>query len=100
MARMQCALNILINFVLLPGLIFAPQFAEVQKPASRVEIHIGWGGLGTPQNADITIRRKDGAFVCDGNAVDAAKVRALVSALESPPLAKPEMENLGITPAW
>jgi len=98
---MQCAAFYpFIHLVALLSLSLTPQFAEVQKAVRRVDIHTGWGGLGIPQNADVNIRRKDDAFVCDGNPVDAAKVRALVSALEASPLAKPDMENLGLTPAW
>jgi hypothetical protein len=89
-----------VRLFFLFGLTFLPQFAEVQKPVRRVEIHSGWGGLGPSQNSDVTIRRKDGAFVCSANPVEATKVRALVAALEAPPISKPDVQNLGVTPAW
>jgi len=65
-----------------------------------IEIHSDWGGLGTPQNADVIIRWKDGVFVCDGKPVNAALVDGLVATLEIPIIGKPDLENLGVTPAW
>jgi hypothetical protein len=86
------------SFILALGLsAFA---AEVHRTVRQIEIHSGWGGLVTPQNADVIIRREKGEFLRDGKPVDASQVRVLVAALEAPPVAKPDMENLGATSAW
>lgn len=74
--------------------------ATAQENVRQIGIHSGWGGLGAPQNTDVLIRSKDGAFVRDGKRVDAAQVRALVSALQAPRVPKPDMDNLGVTLAW
>jgi hypothetical protein len=74
--------------------------AGAQKSVRQIEIHSGWGGLGSAQNADVIIRKDKSTFVRDGKRVDTALVQALVDALEAPHIAKPEMANLGITPGW
>lgn len=74
--------------------------AKSQENIRQIEIHSGWGGLGTPQNTDVFIRSKDGTFIRDGKRVDAAQVHALVSALQAPRTLQPDMDNLGVTLAW
>ncbi len=74
--------------------------AETSNRVSRIVIHSGWGGLGTPQNANVTITRGKDGFVRDGKAVDGALVDDLVRSLRHPMIARPEMENLGITENW
>lgn len=79
------------------------RFAYVQgaqKDVRLIQIHTGWGGLGTPQNAVVSIQRKGAAFVCNGKAVNAPSVKGLVAALTAPTIAKPDINNLGVTPAW
>lgn len=93
-------LPILFRLLFLAGLSLSVPTARAQERVRLVEIHSGWGGLGTPQNADVIIRSKDGAFFRDGKRVDAAQVQALVAALEAPRVNKPDMENLGVTSAW
>jgi hypothetical protein len=74
----------------------------VQAPNNvrEVRIHTGWGGLGTPQSADVIIRQADGRFLSNGKLVDASSVQALVAALDAPVIAKPDLGNLGITSSW
>lgn len=86
--------------IILIATLLTPFAAQGQKTVREIHIHSGWGGLGAPQHADVTILRENGVFVCDGNRVPADKVKALVAALVAPAISKPEMENLGITPAW
>jgi len=88
------------RLLLLVALGLSAHVAEAQKNVRVVEIHSGWGGLGVAQNAEVIIRWKEGAFLCDGRPVETARVQALVAALEAPRIAKPDMENLGVTPAW
>jgi hypothetical protein len=94
------SLSASLRLFLLVALCLSASITEAQKTVRLIEIHSGWGGLGTSQNADVIIRSKDGAFVRDGKPVDAAQVEALVTALKAPGVAKPDMENLGITSAW
>ena len=82
------------------GLSLSVPIVRAQESVRLIEIHSGWGGLGASQNADVIIRAKDGAFIRDGKRVDAGQVQALVAALEAPRVAKPDMENLGVTSAW
>ena len=93
-------LSACIRLQLLVALSLSPHIAEAQRNVRLIEIHSGWDGLATPQNVDVIIRRQDAAFVRDGKPVDTAQVRALIGALEAPRIAKPDMENLGVTSAW
>lgn len=74
--------------------------ASAQNNLRLIQIESGWGGLGAPQHANVTILQENGRFIRDGRPVDAALVQALVAALRAQPIAKPEMTNLGITKAW
>jgi hypothetical protein len=74
--------------------------AEAQKGVRQIEICSGWGGLGKPQNAVVTIQRKDNGFISNGRRISEMKVQALVAALSAPAIEKPDMTNLGVTPAW
>jgi hypothetical protein len=88
------------RLLLLVVLSLSALITEAQKSVRLIEIHSGWGGLGTPQNANVIIRQEKGKFLCDGKLVDASLVGALVAALDAPLIAKPDLANLGITPAW
>jgi hypothetical protein len=70
------------------------------KPVREIKIHSGWGGLGRPQSAAATIRRENGQYLRDGKPINAALVDAFLLALNAPVIAKPQMENLGITSQW
>lgn len=90
----------ILRSLLILALSLCASAVHAQKIVRQIEIHSGWGGLATPQNADVLIQRKNGAFVCNGKPVDATKVQALVTALEAPSIPQPEMNNLGLTPEW
>ena len=66
-----------LRLFLLVALCLSASITEAQKTVRLIEIHSGWGGLGTSQDADVIIRSKDGAFVRDGKPVDAAQVEVL-----------------------
>ncbi|HUK86258.1 MAG TPA: hypothetical protein VLT85_01225 [Terriglobales bacterium] len=70
------------------------------QEVNRVEIASSWGGLGEPRNDHVTIIRESGQFYRDGRSVDGAAVEALRQALEAPPLASLNLENLGLTQSW
>jgi hypothetical protein len=74
--------------------------AQTPREVSRIEIHSGWGGLGEPQNANVVIRKENGAFQCAGQRVNASLVAALVSALDAPIIPELDLANIGITPVW
>jgi hypothetical protein len=67
---------------------------------TRIEIDSRWGGLGEPQKFQIEIAYVGGRYRSTNAPVDQSKVDALVSALRSPVLDKPDLANLGLTPAW
>ncbi len=71
-----------------------------QSPVQEIAIRTGWGGLGTPQDQTIVIRAKNGTLVSNGKRVEQSKVEALIAALTAPPIPRPELSNLGATPAW
>jgi hypothetical protein len=74
--------------------------AQTDKKIQEIVIHSGWGGLGTPQDLAVTIVATPNGFKRDGKPVNAALVKALVSAAEAPPISKPDAPNLGITKSW
>ena len=86
--------------VFLLALIPPALAAQSQRTVRQITIHSGWGGLGSPQNGNVIIRQEKGKFQCDGKVVDASLVEALVTALQAPAIAKPDLANLGVTPAW
>ncbi len=70
------------------------------KTIREIQIISGWGGLGTPQNAKVTILCENGKYLRDGRPINAALVDAFLSSLNAPVIPKPQMENLGITSEW
>ncbi len=81
-------------------LLSLQRFGVAQSPVREISIRSGWGGLGTTQDQTILIRAKSGTFVSNGKRVDRSKVEALIAALNAPTIARPELFNLGATPAW
>lgn len=75
-------------------------YAQPEKRIRQITIRSGWGGLGTPRNLNIEIVRSPDGFKSNGKMVSPTLVSALVSALEAPRIAKPDMANLGITQVW
>jgi hypothetical protein len=70
------------------------------EAAREVTIKSNWGGLGTPQETEITLHKKDGKYYIGRKLVDSDKVEALVSAINGPAIAAPDFANLGLTPQW
>src|SRR6266508_2143441 len=93
--RQTVLFNLIFIALSLPGLA-----AEAQKTVRQIEIKSHWVGLGTPQNAELLVRKEKGLFLLDGKSINAALVEALLAALNEPAIVEPELENLGITPAW
>ena len=58
--------------------------AQTDKKIQEIVIHSGWGGLGTPQDLAVTIVTTPNGFKRDGKPVNAALVKALVSAAANP----------------
>ena len=81
-------------------LLSLPRFGVAQSSVREIAIRSGWGGLGTPQDQTIVIRAKNGTLVYNGKRVEQSKVEALIAALNAPPIPRPELSNLGATPAW
>lgn len=73
---------------------------QTKQQVQTVTIHSGWGGLGTPQDSTITIRRTRNGFERNKKPIDPQPVLALVSALQASQIAKPDAGNLGITEQW
>lgn len=90
----------LLRSILILTLSILAPVVHAQKIVQQIEIHSGWGGLGTPQNTNVIIKRLNGAYICEGKPILTAQVQALVAALEAPRIPMPEMKNLGVTPEW
>ncbi len=88
------------SFGLLSILVFVSGWAGAQVQVREITIRSGWGGLGTPKDESISIRKKNGTLVCNGKRVDESKVNALIAALKASTISAPDPANVGITPAW
>lgn len=75
----------------LAAILFVAASTDAQRVVSRIEVHCHWGGLGIPQDSDLPL---------DANAANAAATANLVAALDQPPIPRPDLQNLEITPAW
>lgn len=93
---LSATLRMLVYF----GLAVAMVSAQAHKEIRRIEIHSGWGGLGTPQNAQVIIQAEKDGFVSDRKRVAPELVNTLVAALDAARIPKPDIENLGLTQAW
>jgi len=71
-----------------------------EKSVRRIVIRSHWGGLGPAKQSNLLIRQSGGAFFLGGERVDAARVRALVAAMNEAAIRRPALGNVGLTPAW
>jgi hypothetical protein len=92
-----CGARALLSLLVLT---FAAHAAGAQITVRQIAIHSAWGGLGTPQNEDVVILPKNGVFAYKGKRLDTSQIQALVAALQSPAVPRPDPANLGATPAW
>jgi WG containing repeat len=74
--------------------------AHARQRVREITIRSHWGGLGPRADATITVTRSGDRYIRDGQEVAPALVNALVSALQSSLIPKPEAAALGITPSW
>ncbi|MGH9699472.1 MAG: hypothetical protein ACRD52_08405 [Candidatus Acidiferrales bacterium] len=74
--------------------------AAQQSRIVKVTIESQWGGLGTPSETEVVILRDADGYKNKHEGVDRQLVESLVAALNAPALAKPELENLGISQPW
>lgn len=71
-----------------------------QNHVRQITIRSHWGGLGPRADATIVITAAQNEYKRDGQSIDPASVGALVAALRSPLIPKPDPAQLGITPSW
>jgi hypothetical protein len=88
------------RLTLLLVLAFSACTSRAQKTVRQIEIQPGWGGLGIPQHADVIVCHTKDGFFRGGKRVGTALVLALVDALSAPTIAKPDLDNLGVTTEW
>lgn len=81
-------------------LLLTPAMADAQNRVQEIKLHTAWGGLGTPKSEVIIIGRQNGRLVYNGKMVNQSNVDTLVVSLKSPLMPKPDVSNLGVTPAW
>jgi len=74
-------------------------FAQHRRVAT-ITIKSAWGGLSFVKPQEFVIRNDAGTFRLGDRKVESVRVEALVSALDEPAEAKPDVGGLGITPAW
>lgn len=94
------AINRFIPFVSLLAFLGSFRQLAAQPAVSQIVIVSSWGGLGTPQHAEMLIRRNHDRYVSDSKPVDTRLVLNLLSAIQSNPVLKLDLNNIGITPAW
>jgi hypothetical protein len=80
--------------------LFTIAQAQASHEVKAVTIRSGWGGLGSPQDITVAIHWTQSGFRRNNNTIESKLVQALVSALESPLITKPDINNLGITQSW
>ncbi len=97
---LQMGQTVLFSLTLLLALSLPGLADDAQKTVRQIEIKSHWGGLGTLQNVELLVRKEKGLFFLDGKRINEVLVEALVAALNEPAIVEPELENLGITPAW
>ena len=83
----------------------APRVAGVSaqdgsSAAREIKIESRWGGLGSLEQTEVLIRRKNEKYYRGRKSVDSHLVEELVSALKHPSIPAPDFANLGITPQW
>lgn len=88
------SLTIAILF-LLPLSTFA-QSSEV----TQIRIVSSWVGLGPSAHDELTIKRRAGGYYANDTNVTAQLISKLLDAANAPPVAKPDVVNLGITQTW
>lgn len=74
--------------------------AQSQLEIRQIKIRSHWGGLGPRADADIAITRTGGSYRQNGQEIAPALVDAVVAALRSSLIPKPEAATLGITTSW
>lgn len=70
------------------------------RSVQQIEIKSYWGGLGTPQNTELLIRKEDGIYRFGGKQVNATLVQSLGAAVQQPVVSAPSLQNLGLTKDW
>jgi hypothetical protein len=74
--------------------------SAAQNRVRQITIRSHWGGLGPRADATIVITADRNEYKRDGQSIDLALVGALVVALRSPLIPKPDPAQLEITPSW
>lgn len=66
----------------------------------QVTINSGWGGLGASANSRLVLKSRDGILYAGDRPIDPGQVKALLAAIQAPPIPVPTAENLGIDSTW
>ena len=80
--------------------VVPPRAGHSQSRVRQITIRSHWGGLGPRADATIVITRTQGGYEQSGQSVASPLVNALVAALRTPLIPKPDPLQLGITPSW
>jgi hypothetical protein len=80
--------------------VVPPRAGHSQSRVRQITIRSHWGGLGPRADATIVITRTQGGYEQCGQSVASPLVNALVAALRTPLIPKPDPLQLGITPSW
>ena len=100
MVAMLARLLGIMGLLAIIPLALGTKVVEAQVSIDSIRIETGWGGLGTPQHAIVTIRNDKGVFRRDNAPVDSEAVNALLRALRARTIPRPDLANLGVTPGW
>ncbi len=70
------------------------------RSVNQIRIVSRWGGLGEGKHGELIVTRKSGAYLVNGKKIPDELIINLLSAIDAPIVAKPDLANLGITQEW
>lgn len=67
---------------------------------NQIRIVSSWMGLGRHRQDELVVRRQSGSYLANGKKISDELIANLLSAIDAPVVAKPDLANLGITQEW
>ena len=93
-------INHALTAILLCLLLSTVTALAQNRSVDQIRIVSSWTGLGVGKQGGLVITRKAGAYLSDGVKVPEELIANLLSAIDAPVMAKPNLANLGITQEW
>jgi hypothetical protein len=76
--------------------------AAQSGPVSQIRIVSTWAGMGSGggSNGELVIGGESGAYLANGKKIPDELIAGLLSAIDAPVIAKPDLASMGITQEW